>query len=119
MSSWNNETLGIVISIYYFSFLWKRAFKSLRPINMDTRARQIHLGRDHTIYSSSKISSEISETMAKKDPQVTVKCSLKLLDTSTIINKSKSIILHFRIPHLESAMCRQTSQIKRRRLRKD
>lgn len=43
MSSWNNEIPGIVIAIYYFWFLWKHAFNLLRPINMDTSARQIPL----------------------------------------------------------------------------
>ena len=43
------------------------------------------LGRSHIINNSSKMSSEISEIIAKKDAKVTVECSLKLLATSTIM----------------------------------
>lgn len=69
MSSQNNETLSIVISISYFQFLWKHAFNLQRPTNMDTSAKQIHLGRNHIIFISRKMSTEVSETIAKKGPQ--------------------------------------------------
>ena len=56
----------------------------LPEINMDTSARQIHLGGNHIIYISSKMSPEITEIIAKKGSQVTVKRSLNRLDTSTM-----------------------------------
>lgn len=35
---------------------------------MDTSAKQINLGRNHIIFISKKISSDISETITKKGP---------------------------------------------------
>lgn len=62
--------------------------------NVDTSARQIYLGRNHIICISSKRSFEITETITKKGPQVTVNCSLNLLDTSTMRQTKTTLQSH-------------------------